>query len=223
MFSSQVVSIGAEGSSDGVVLSIMNIRVPKKGLVASVFWDLGCTSNFVREAFARQCGYKGYPEKLSVTTLGGVVTEYKSVTRYRCSLIDQNGHAVSFDAYGMESITGSVSQVDGSVLRRLFPHVSDRVLRSLQRADDVDILIGISHPSWHPSLLCLISTLPIHKVLVVDVILVGIIMWGTSRLAVITSKNLVVGVSTSTLWRSILQSPIKNNFLSSEPFFPLKV
>ena len=36
------------------------------------------------------------------------------------------------------------------VLRRLFPHISDSVLRSLQRADDVDILIGISHPSWHP-------------------------------------------------------------------------
>ena len=47
VFSSQVVSMGAEGSSDGVVPSIMNIRVPKKGLVASVFWDLGCTSNFV--------------------------------------------------------------------------------------------------------------------------------------------------------------------------------
>ena len=58
------------GESDGVVLLIMNVLVTKHGIFASVFWDLGCSSNFVREAFAKQMGYAGKEEHLCVTTLG---------------------------------------------------------------------------------------------------------------------------------------------------------
>ena len=54
---------------EGVVLSIMQVKACKKGLTASVFWDLGCTSNFVREQFAKACGFKGKSKKLIVKTL----------------------------------------------------------------------------------------------------------------------------------------------------------
>ena len=44
-----------------VVLCIMKVRAPK-GYVASVFWDTGATSNFVRKAFAKHCGFQGHQE-----------------------------------------------------------------------------------------------------------------------------------------------------------------
>ena len=38
---------------EGVVLSIMQVRSSRRCLNASGFWDLGCTSNFVREGYAK--------------------------------------------------------------------------------------------------------------------------------------------------------------------------
>ena len=82
----QVYSANDADSSDGVVLLIMSVKSQRRGQVSSVFWDLGCTSNFVREQHARQCGFKGIRNQLSVTTLGGVTTDYRSVMVYTCFL-----------------------------------------------------------------------------------------------------------------------------------------
>ena len=82
---------------EGVILCIMVVSAPN-GYVASVFWDTGATSNFIREAFAKLCGFSGTVQTLSVTTLGGVVTEYLAVIEYNCSLIDKDGNAVEFKA-----------------------------------------------------------------------------------------------------------------------------
>ena len=144
-----VQSMGVEDDSEGVVLSIMQVKGARKGVVASVFWDLGCTSNFVRDDFAKLCGFKGRKEDLSVTTLGGVVSDMSVIT-YKCSLRDVNGNLEFFEAYGMDTITGTLSKISPSRIRKLFPHVSDESIRSLLRGDCVDVLIGISHPSWHP-------------------------------------------------------------------------
>ena len=147
----EVHSANAKGDdSEGVVLSIMNVKSSKKGAVASVFWDLGCTSNFVREAYAKLCCFKGFQENLSVKTLGGVVTDYCSVTTYKCYLRDVDGALQVFDAYGLESITGALTQIEVGVIRRLFPHLDDQTISSLKRASNVDFLIGMKHPSWHP-------------------------------------------------------------------------
>ena len=83
-------SMGIENDSEGVVLSIMQVKGPRKGVTANVFWDLGCTSNFVKESFAKKCGFRGRNEDLSVTTLGGVTTDM-AVTTYQCSLYDVDG------------------------------------------------------------------------------------------------------------------------------------
>ena len=134
---------------DGVILCIMFVSTPN-GYFASVFWDSGATSNFIREAFAKLCGFSGTVQTLSVTTLGGVVTEYLTVIEYNCSLIDKDGKTVDFKAYGLESLTGVVTKMPASKLRKLFPGVSRKTLKSVQRGSQVDVLIGLPHPSWHP-------------------------------------------------------------------------
>ena len=134
---------------EGVVLCIMVVRVPR-GIIAAVFWDSGSTSNFIREKFAKRCGFKGKSETLSVTTLGGKVTDYLQVTKYSCTIKDENGESFVFEAYGLESITGRVAQIPLAKLRKVFPETGEHTLQMLQRGDVVDILIGVAHWSWHP-------------------------------------------------------------------------
>ena len=132
-----------------VILLVMQVRCARRSLVANVFFDLGSMSNFIREAFARMNGFKGTEEHLNVTTLGGVTTDL-TVMRYECSLRDVDGKLETFEAYGMETITGCLSKVNASTIKTLFPHLSQREIDVLQRGDDVDVLIGMAHASWHP-------------------------------------------------------------------------
>ena len=132
-----------------VMLCIMQVPAPR-GLTASVFWDSGSQSNFITEQFAKRCGFSGKEETLSVTTLGGVVSDSLTVIEYNCELKDISGKMVKFKAYGMECITGNVSQIGFKRLRTLFPRVSEQAIRKLQRNRIVDILIGLPHPSMHP-------------------------------------------------------------------------
>ena len=48
----------------------------------------------MRAAHAKYRGFKGRRENLSVTTLGGIVTDY-SVTTYNCSIRDEEGEFTS--------------------------------------------------------------------------------------------------------------------------------
>ena len=96
-------------------------------------------------------GFNGTVQTLSVTTLSGVVTEYLTVIEYNCSLMDKNGTVLEFKAYGLECITGSISKVPAAKLRKLFPGVSRQKLKSVERGSKVDFLIGLPHPSWHPT------------------------------------------------------------------------
>ena len=141
--------MGVKHGSD-VVLSIMQVRSWRGRTKTSVFFDLGSTSNFVRETFAKILGFKGRPENLSITTLGGVTTEFVSVTVYTCFIRDVNGKVEKFEAFGMETITGAVTRIKPGLLRKIFPHLSERDLHNLKRLDHVDVLIGMPHPSWHP-------------------------------------------------------------------------
>ena len=144
-----VVEVHSSNSNqEGVVLSIMRVQVSKSKM-ASVFWDLGCSSNFVREEFAVSCGFRGKEERLSVKTLGDVVTDY-TVMEYTCFLKDLNGEQLKFKAYGMACITGEVTFIDLNKIKKLFPHISHNDAKKLTRLNHVDILIGMSHPSWHP-------------------------------------------------------------------------
>ena len=106
--------------SDGVILCMMKVTDVKRRNHASVFWDSGRTSNFVREAQAELCGFKGKKEELSVTTLGGEITDY-SVTTYSCLIQDKEGKSHRFEAYGMECITGPLKTIDLGKLKKIIP------------------------------------------------------------------------------------------------------
>ena len=77
-------SEGGVSVATEVILLVMQVRCVRRKS-ANVFWDYGCTSNFIRKAFAQMCGFKGTEEHLNVTTLGGVTTDL-TVIRYECSL-----------------------------------------------------------------------------------------------------------------------------------------
>ena len=94
---------GGKTSNENVVLQIMQVRSSKKGVTAIVFYDGGCTSDFVKVSYAKKMGFKGKVERLSVTTLGGVVTDLTVMT-YTCSLRDEDGILHEFEAYGLESV-----------------------------------------------------------------------------------------------------------------------
>ena len=142
-------STSAGDKQEGVVLLIMQVRTVW-GSKASVFWDYGSDANFVRDEYAVSCGFKGKQANLCVTTLGGEVKDYIEVTIYTCFMIDVNGEAEEFQAYGMSSITSSVTRINLETIKRLFPHLSDKFIGTLMRGNVVDILIGMMHPSWHP-------------------------------------------------------------------------
>ena len=97
-------SVNGGDREEGVILCIMQVRVTKRH-TGSAFWDGGSSSNFVREKFAKLCGFKGKSKTLSVTTLGGKVTDYLKVMQYSCQIIDESGEVYTFKAYGLESIT----------------------------------------------------------------------------------------------------------------------
>ena len=146
--------LSANATSDNVsnivVLLIMKVQMLRKGKSASVFWDTGCTSNFIRDDFAKECGFRGEEVTLNVTTLGGVVTDYKTVISYKCSILDTEGYIHYFNAYGMNTITGDVSKISFRKLKQLFPRTSDESLHTLERDSGVNILIGLGEASWQP-------------------------------------------------------------------------
>ena len=145
-----VHSLAANGDVSTVILLLMNVQTAKKNVSSVVFFDSGCTSNFIRDEFAKICGFRGEEKTLSVTTLGGVVNDYKRVIEYHCQLRDVNGVFREFTAYGMNNITGDVSKIGSEKLKRLFPYTSKETLRQVERGSTVDVLIGLGHPSWHP-------------------------------------------------------------------------
>ena len=72
------------------------------------------------------------------------------MTQYKCTIFDENGEAFTFKAYGLDSITGLVSQLSPALLKNLFPRISEKIVEILRRDTVVDFLIGLLHPSWHP-------------------------------------------------------------------------
>ena len=131
------------------MLQIMRVKGTRKNTSVIVFWDLGSSSNFVREEFAIENGFRGVMKKLRVKTLRNVVTDY-TVTSYACSMKIRNGKEHTFEAFGMESITGLVSRIGINMIRSLFPNISRNLAKKLTRVGQVDVLIGTQHSSWHP-------------------------------------------------------------------------
>ena len=131
------------------LLQVMRVKGQKGGTNTSVFFDPGSTSGFVREKYAEQQGFKGRKMRLGVTTLSGEKKEYDGKL-YTCYIRDTDGQLHEFQAYGLEVITGPLSRIDMHRVEKLFPNMSKSQLMDLNRPNQVDILIGMDHASWHP-------------------------------------------------------------------------
>ena len=131
------------------LLQVMRVKGQKGGTKTSVFFDPGSTSGFVREKYAEQQGFKGRKMRLGVTTLSGEKKEYDGKL-YTCYIRDTDGQLHEFQAYGLEVITGPLSRIDMHRVEKLFPNMSKSQLMDLNRPNQVDILIGMDHASWHP-------------------------------------------------------------------------
>ena len=126
----RVFTVQGQRRGEGVLLLIANIRSCQKNESVTVFWDLGSTSNFVREAYAQRMKFKCRQERLCVTTLTGTITDYTVMT-YSCSIRDKNNRLYHFEAYGLECITGSLSNVSSNVIKKLFPTLPEGDVDSL--------------------------------------------------------------------------------------------
>lgn len=114
----------------------------------SIFCDGGSNTTYITHQAADRIGAKRLSKvTLEVTTMGNVEKSYDT-NLYQFSLSTSSGKKVSLNAYGMNQITGPVSNLDPAVLHKLFP---DYDPLSLQRASSrVDVLLGCAYFGLHP-------------------------------------------------------------------------
>ena len=105
----------------------------------TVFCDGGSETTYITHQAAAKIKAKRLKRyTLDVTTMGNVEKTYDTF-QYQFSLKTVTGKKVNIEAYGMDRITGSVSQLDTATIAELFPEYE---AESLQRkSNHVDILL----------------------------------------------------------------------------------
>ena len=127
----------------------MKVRGFKKGTTSSTFFDGGSTDCFILDSHAKLQGFHGKDCRMRVTTLSGEKKEFQG-KQYVCTIRDSGGVPYEFLAYGYGTITGPLGLIDMEKVKLLFPHLSTKEIWKLDRLEQVDILIGLNHASWHP-------------------------------------------------------------------------
>ena len=84
---------------------------------------------------------------LEVTTTGGQEMEYES-QEYELDLVTKSGKIVPVQLYGINKITSKISQLDLSVISKLFPEYDMTLLQ--RDSIEVDVLIGSDFFGLHP-------------------------------------------------------------------------
>ena len=116
--------------------------------LATLFYDGGSSTSYVlNSSLDKLRAVRIKPVSLRITTLGGSVEDYKTYS-YRIRLKATDGTICSVEAYGLDSITGPVAQLDMKVIRKLFPYFNTELLRRKQL--QVDILLGVDQFGMHP-------------------------------------------------------------------------
>lgn len=132
-----------------VVLQVMRMMGIHKRDEISVIWDSCSTGRFVRNAYAEARKFKFRWEMLEVTGIAGE-SSTRNCKVFTCHFFDLDGMKYTFEAYGLESVTCTMGKLNMSVVKSLFPRLTQKELLLLQRRDEVDYLIGYENPSWHP-------------------------------------------------------------------------
>ena len=137
----------AAGSSTSL-LPIMQAKVSGTQTRATILFDGGSDCSYIREQSAKLIKAKRLgPVTLDVVTMGGCTTKYET-HQYEISLVTPDGSSVKVIAYGMDRITGSVSRLNGEVIRNLFPYFDTSLLS--RASETVDILLGNDYYGLHP-------------------------------------------------------------------------
>ena len=138
----------ARNRSDCALYPIQQGVVINTGKKATIFCDGGSNSSYITHRAANRLGAKKLDRyTLDVTTMGGIETTYDTAL-YQFSLRTESGRVVDIQAYGMEKITGPVTQLSEKSIRRVFPKYDPLVLQ--RKSKEVDILLGADYFGLHP-------------------------------------------------------------------------
>ena len=127
---------------------INHVRVDGTNKFITVFADVGSNASYVTEACAAKLRLKRLKKvALEVAVVGGDQREYKS-TIFEIPLCTKTGKIVKISAYSLESITGTLSQLDVGIIKKLFPNYDASAL--MRKSNTVDLLIGTDYFGLHP-------------------------------------------------------------------------
>ena len=134
--------------SNGTILAICRIRPSNnRSKSVTVFFDGGSDSSFITHRAAKRMGaHRGKPVSLELTKIGGSSCEVESCV-YTIEVVDDGNEKIEFSAYGLDSLTSPVCQLDHSVVSELFPSYD---LSLLDRGKEVDVLLGSDWFGFHP-------------------------------------------------------------------------
>ena len=138
----------AKTPASGSLYAIFQTAVAHSNRLATIFCDNGSSSSYISHRAASRLGAKSLGRySLDVTTMGNVETKYDT-RLYEVVLKTKNGADASILAFGMDEITGPVSVLDKSCLKRLFPGKDPTTLQ--RSSTQVDILLGCDYFGLHP-------------------------------------------------------------------------
>ena len=99
---------------------ITQVPVNKTNKAVTVFLDAGSNASYVTQKCADQLNLEKVEKvTLEVAVVGGDIQKYKS-TIYNIPLVTKCGKVVEIKAYGLESITGPLSELNSSLIKKLF-------------------------------------------------------------------------------------------------------
>ena len=145
----QVEAAAHTSQTTGLALyPIQQATVCGTGKSVTIFCDSGSDTSYITHRAADRIKAKKLKNyTLDVTTMGKVEKTYNT-KQYEFSLKTVTGKKVDIIAYGMDSITGPVSQLDLKTVAQLFPKYDANSLQRKSRC--VDILLGCDYFGLHP-------------------------------------------------------------------------
>ena len=128
--------------------AVFSVPVVGTNKNCSIFTDDGSDSSYITNKAAKRLGARKTNKYiLEVTTTGGNETEYES-TEYELDIITKTGKIITITCFGLERITGSLSTLDPTLIKQLFPNHDVNTLT--KRGKEVDVLLGTDFFGLHP-------------------------------------------------------------------------
>jgi hypothetical protein len=147
----QSTSMSSHVSSNIALYAIFQTPVvgtKRSAQYATIFCDGGSNTTYITHDAAKRLKARVIRKcTLEVTTMGNLETTYES-RQYELTLKTKSGGTVTVRAFGMDTITGPVSQLDEGCLTSLFP--TFRVSQLQRKSTVVDVLLGADYFGLHP-------------------------------------------------------------------------